>query len=367
MRFLLSICCVSFVLVSSCAVTGLSSNNLRGKPSPSTKSTLETTPTIIAKGTVTPTLDSRANSLPQPTINDQIAYVYNATIQMVDLATMNSENLTSNSDDRWPVWSPDGQYLIYERRINDVPNLYIWDSKTNEHKLLVEKACCAAWNPSEALIAFLSFADYFPLEVIQSDRYNRRVLLSSTDSIYHDGTGNYNHPNGPLLWSQDNILYLPLETDNPLMSLIFKYSLDEDSIGFVEGPGFPSQPDCSINFLLCENPELACLEAPAQSPSGHIFIVTHDWACAGLLPKSPQLLIKENADDWKSLAQGTNWSWSPDGTKGVYEAYTYCKDGNLETQNLCLTGISIMNLNTRESQLIIEGGEQPAWRPIVAP
>lgn len=351
MRFPLFICCIIFALVSSCAVAGSGLDHVEGKASPSEKLIPEFTPTVIVEETATPDL------------GDEIAYVYNGAVEIVDLTTMISQNISDNG--HWPVWSPDGQYLIYERLMDGVPNLYIWDSKASEHKLLVEKACCAAWNSSGSLIAFLSFADYFPLELIQLDGHNRQVLLPATDD-FHMITGAYNHPNGRLLWSGDNTLYVPVETDAPnLTPLIFSYNLNENTIDFFQITGFPSESKCSIDFFPCQSPEMACLEAPAQSPDGKSFIVTQDRACAGLISDTPQLFVRKNTEDWKPLEQGTNWSWSPDGSEGVYETYAPCKDGRAKTQNFCLTGISHMNLNTRESQLIIEGGEQPAWRPIV--
>ena len=74
----------------------------------------------------------------------------------------NSRNLTRNSsiDDMGGVWSPDGQYIVYEPRSDDVSALWVMDSQGEGHvQLSTRTPGHFRWSPDATHLAYDSYDD----------------------------------------------------------------------------------------------------------------------------------------------------------------------------------------------------------------
>src|SRR5436853_4231836 len=60
---------------------------------------------------------------PQPA-GGEIAYIHGGNIWMIDLATRQPRQLTTDGQNATPTWSPDGQWLTFVSRQNGNADLY---------------------------------------------------------------------------------------------------------------------------------------------------------------------------------------------------------------------------------------------------
>jgi hypothetical protein len=78
----------------------------------------------------------------------------NRTLVLHDLDADTSTTLTDpTTDDRWPVWSPDGRKLAYTSLRDGVPNAFVYNLKTDTHQRsthLVRGATVHDWVPADS-------------------------------------------------------------------------------------------------------------------------------------------------------------------------------------------------------------------------
>jgi dipeptidyl aminopeptidase/acylaminoacyl peptidase len=85
---------------------------------------------------------------PQDPNADQSAGALISNIDIADLESRKVNQLThlENARVEAPIWSPDGNIIVFTVVINDKMNVYRADVLSGETKLIImESACCAAW------------------------------------------------------------------------------------------------------------------------------------------------------------------------------------------------------------------------------
>jgi len=296
---------------------------------------------------------STSSAQPQLSLQGELAYVLDGNIYLLDLVTGQSQQLTTDSDNRWPTWSADGRYLLYTHaKGEEQSDLYIWDlEKETVPRLLVENACCAAWKADDERIAYLALnGENVALNTIQADGSGQATLLSKVD--YERGVS----PKGNLRWlpsTQSNGLLIPLEivagsAQNGLAVQTALFQVDEQTQTLT--PFQAIAADCS---LLNADVGLAQDQSTALA-------MAFEGTCANTKHNKGILLAHPaEAAPSQELPGLAYPSFSPDSRYLVAERYAESADYT----DAKPTGLVLHNLTDNTEVALIDGGTQPAWRP----
>ena len=269
---------------------------------------------------------------------DSIAYEYDGDLWLIELDSLRKSRLTADGNNRYSAWSADGRYLVYEHFAGNKTDLRILDVQAKKDWLFQSNACCAAWSPEGNALAFFSHDNYdFEMAYLAASDATSQLCCGNWV-----GTAPFAAPDTPMFWSADNWLYIP-GLDPPSSRRIQVY--DMESTGF----SWLTVPDRN-----------SCFYALSKAPDQGLLAVTQDKSCT-LTPDNPQVVIMDDNGVWHELptASSSYLSWSTDGTWVAYEGSALrC------AVSPCPYGINILNMDTLENRLIVEGGAQPAWRPL---
>jgi len=122
-------------------------------------------------------------------------------IWKADLTSGIVQQLTDQSSDQLPKWSPDGKRIAFLSERDGTSHIYLMESDgTNRTRLTTKKSAESemAWSPDGNTIAFLS-----PGSV--SDGQKAHVMVSGLDgSDYRNLTAGVNAEHGQIAWSPDS-------------------------------------------------------------------------------------------------------------------------------------------------------------------
>ena len=253
----------------------------------------------------------------------------NAEIYLVDLNGDNLTQLTKNTaHDLYPAWSPDGKYLVYQSNAGGDQELAIIEIVTKKVTILTRDECNEwgpAWSPDGGWIAFYSDCNG------ERNIYKMRV----------DGSD----------WQQ-------LTFDSGSYSWFPSWSLDGTKITFTSN-------------------RLGRYQIFVMNADGNNQRALADGCVSYISPDGSQILYGVYCDDtddlWLMNADGSNQhpitngyqcknaTWSPDGTKIVFQVSQNGKDGPF--------AMYIMSLDDPQpshwimlTDYNVNGGS-PVWQP----
>lgn len=293
----------------------------------------------------------------QTTTQGEIAYVKDGNIWLLDLFTGKSQQLTTDGNNRWPAWSPDGRYLLYTHDTGgEEYELNILEMGNNTPKLISKAACCATWRGNSDEIVFLSLADeQLAIETIQRDGSARKLIFSPLTF------GRSDWPIGNMAWLQVDVegVIIPLEGvfSFPDIGLAeYKMVVFFNLTDSKQPEGTQPDPTCfHLNFATGHlnstgEPNLFAFAYSVNSADlSKCF--TGDQHPRGILI-GPEGQLTDIP--WLSYP-----SISPNGNFLAAERYEESDD----PLNAPLWGLIIHNLSDGSQQELVEGGAQPAWRP----
>lgn len=291
---------------------------------------------------------------PAPTDNSQqttewIAYIDKEDVGNIWMATIDGQErrqLTFDGNNRHPVWSSDGTHLLYEHG----SELYLLHVESGERLLVAADACCPAWSPSGDAIAFFSATSH-KFEVSRPNGSERKEVCcdGSLDAAP------LSDPTGPMFWGPEDTL--ASFTQNSLLRI-------DPNTGSFESLPIPRNSDykegSDIRSLTAGG---ACLYGPALPPDFHYMAFTIDTLhCGDFAPGGYAVVF---IDLFSGVIEAgmldlARPSWSPDSTRVAVEVYTEAVD----TPGATLAGIALMDFPGNVGPVIIDGGTQPAWRPM---
>lgn len=295
-------------------------------------------------------------SFQHPVIQGEIAYVKDGDIWLLNLSIGESQQLTTDGNNQWPTWSPDGRYLLYTHTVyEDRFELYIFDTLQKEKWMLASDACCALWDQGDRIYYLNANNEAAAVVSIWPDGTEQRTetgLLSYGSGVV---------PTGNLV---ECCRGFPLEVVTMAGSSgLTIYADFFDSDGSDDNkldPVFndPDDPLCSwynisfsdetrypyaVTFMRDQGRPNCGNEAPES--------ITFS-ASLGLL------LFHSNSDVYE-LPWLAYPDISPDKNYLVAEQYAQSVDPHAAR----LEGLILYNLQTEERNFLLADAGQPAWRP----
>ncbi|HEU4835330.1 MAG TPA: hypothetical protein VFS90_12970 [Pyrinomonadaceae bacterium] len=275
------------------------------------------------------------NKTPAGKSNGRIAFVSNRE-NVERIYTMNPDGtgltkLTNGPHQLQPSWSPDGTKIAYMDRLKEATALYLMNADGSDSKLLVSNIfhhVTLAWSPDGTKIAFCAVSNSeFSLHVIDVD--------GSHDVRLAEGSGS-------ATWSPDG---------KQIAFTTFR------GIDLINADGTDRRQLVRLNAWV--------LHSLAWSPDGKEIVFGSSSTSSDLDGnKETQFTIEVIAADGsggnksRSLAPGRNPSFSPDGSKIVFE-----RSGSEGP----FTQIWVMNRDGKNPTQLTDTGANwsPSWQPLL--
>jgi len=247
-----------------------------------------------------------------------------------------------------PVWSPDGRWLIYERRdiasVGDplaLTSLWWLEVPTGETGPVFQDGGWPGFNPSWSPDGqWLSYASPGSISVLS---YNVQIY-NLQDGRTHSVS---NRTGKPALWHPDSSALLMTEArtegDLPLLHLL-RYDLESQDLTDLSGGGETED------------------SWAAWSPDGEwIAVVRREFTVSGAAMGDDVWLISADGGSARRLTEQPKMvhqapAWSPDGRCLLFQQYA------LEKPNP-RPGIWLLNVETGELQEVVTPGLWPTWLP----
>jgi len=275
----------------------------------------------------------------------EIAYILDGDIWLLDLFTGESQQLTTDGDNRWPTWSTDGRYLLYTHgNMEETADLYILEVGQGEPRLLVENACCAAWEPDGDRIAYIALAGgELAIEAVRPDGSGKETLFAPLQY------GRSSWPTGNMLWlPETGGILAPLEViENSVQARLITY----ESIFIVD------LRDAKLEPIHLEKGVECSIRNPAFGINTLAFEFEGNPGCVEGTTSAKGIAIGDRGFvevPWLAYPSG-----SSDGQFLVAERYAEATD----PAEAARQGIVLYNPSDETEQMLVEGGAQPAWRP----
>ncbi|GEM_PF-386132 len=291
-------------------------------------------------------------------VSVELAYVRDGNIWLLNLFTRESKQLTNDGDNRWPTWSNDGRYLLYTHsKSEDTADLYIWElDHSVKPILLVEDACCAAWDPMMPnAVAYIALAGQaLAIERVHPDGSGKETLFAPLQY------GRSTWPAGNMSWvlaDGEAEIFVPLEViDSSVQQGLATYTtiLTLSNMKAESDPIDNSQ--CSIvnkiDVTIKSNKDIVSAVAFTGSAGCNVGTIE--------TTSRKGILIEDANADNLELPWLAYPSWFPDSRILAAERYIEASD----PEKAELEGIVFHDLVNNNEQLLVEGGAQPAWRPM---
>jgi Tol biopolymer transport system component len=295
-------------------------------------------PILLLTGLVT-SAALAINKAPVGKGNGKIAFVSNRE-HVERIYTMNPDGsgltkLTDGPHQLQPAWSPDGTKIAYMDRLKDATALYLMNADGSDSKLLVSNIfhdVNLAWSPDGTKIAFCSVkssrGSEFSLHVINIDGSNELRLAEGA---------------GSPAWSPDG---------KQIAFTTFR------GIDLINADGTDRRQLARLNTWV--------LHSLAWSPDGREIVFGSSRSSSDQYGNTKtrftiESISAEGSDvnNARLLGYGRNPSWSPDGSRIVFERRgTY---GPASTQ------IWVMNRDGKNQTQLTEDGANwsPSWQPVL--
>lgn len=251
-------------------------------------------------------------------------------IMTLDIARRMSVNLTRNplNSDMNPVWSPDGQFIVFESHGSTRDGIYRMDFAGRDVQPLVNSpgTGAPAWSPDGTWIAYTA-----PV-----NGANRIFVIHSNGGqpqpVIAGQTFNYDP-----VWSPDSTL------------LAFQGGNYDDYYVYLAAIGGRES-----RRLVISDPAWEVQDDPAWSPDGRTmaFVMRLDIYIVPVDGSTPD--IRQLTD---SPYFSGNPAWSPDGRQLAYDEERHLIGSTTPQQTIRLINVD----GTDDTELV--AGLRPAWRP----
>jgi Tol biopolymer transport system component len=295
-------------------------------------------PVVLLTGLIT-SVTFATGAAPAGKGNGRIAFVSNRE-NMEKIYTMNPDGsglteLTRGPHQLQPAWSPDGTKIAYMDRLKDATAIYVMNADGSDSRLLVSDIfhnVNLAWSPDGAKIAFCSVAkekgssSQFSLHVINTDGRNDVRLAEGS---------------GSPAWSPDGrqIAFTTLR-----------------GIDLINADGTNRRQLARLNTWV--------LHSLSWSPDGKEIVFGSSRSSSDKDGNEGSRFTIEtisadgsDGNNSRVLAGGRNPSWSPDGSKIVFE-----RNGLAGT-----TQIWVMSRDGKHKTQLTNTGTNwsPSWQPVL--